>query len=179
MSRRSNRRRVYPYGDGGDPVVSGPFGDRLCVEHGGRRSHPSPHRVRQWRLEPEHRRPRQRGAAHRASTRYRPQPLGPKVANNFQFSAGALADPLQLASRSQFSVRDSVSVVTGRGSLNVSVSHDRLSPSLVARLREQLNLLAPGLRSSWTIRWASSDHRRCRRRCERSSHRSSPSTRNS
>lgn len=68
-----------------------------------------------------------------------------KVSNNFQLSTGALADPLQLASRSEFSVRDSVSVVTGRGSLSVSFSHDRLSPSLVARLREQLNLIAPSL----------------------------------
>jgi hypothetical protein len=73
--------------------------------------------------------------------------LGPKVANNVQLSAGALADPLQLASRSQFSVRDNLSVVTGRGSVSVSFSHDRLSPSLVARLREQLNLLAPSLQS--------------------------------
>ena len=41
--------------------------------------------------------------------------FGRKIANNFQLSVGALADPLQLASRSQFSVRENLSVVTGRG----------------------------------------------------------------
>jgi SdrD B-like domain len=73
--------------------------------------------------------------------------IGRFVTNDVQFSAGALADPLQLASRGQFTVRDTLSVATGRRSLSISVAHDRLSPSLVARLRDQLNLLAPGLQS--------------------------------
>ena len=73
--------------------------------------------------------------------------LGRYVSNDFQVSAGALADPLQLASRGQFTVRDTLTVATARRSLSVSVTHDRLSPSLVARLRDQLNLLAPGLQS--------------------------------
>ena len=73
--------------------------------------------------------------------------LGRYVRNDFQLSVGALADPLQLASRGQFTVRDTLGLMTRRGALNVSFVHDRLSPSLVARLHEQLNLLAPGLQS--------------------------------
>jgi SdrD B-like protein len=73
--------------------------------------------------------------------------LGEKWRNDFQISVGALADPLQLTSRGQFTVRDTIGLTTRRGGLNVSFVHDRLSPSLVARLHEQLNLLAPGLQS--------------------------------
>ncbi|HEX7794469.1 MAG TPA: SdrD B-like domain-containing protein [Vicinamibacterales bacterium] len=73
--------------------------------------------------------------------------LGRYVRNDFQFSVGALADPLQLASRGQFTVRDTLGLTTRRGGINVSFVHDRLNPSLVARLHEQLNLLAPGLQS--------------------------------
>jgi hypothetical protein len=71
--------------------------------------------------------------------------FGRRIANNVQLSAGALADPLQLNSRSQFTFRDSATIAIRGGSLNVSFSHDRLSPSLVARLQQQVNLLAVSL----------------------------------
>jgi hypothetical protein len=73
--------------------------------------------------------------------------LGPHLRNDFQISVGALADPLQLASRGQFTVRDTLGLTTRRGAINITFVHDRLSPSLVARLHDQLNLLAPGLQS--------------------------------
>jgi hypothetical protein len=69
------------------------------------------------------------------------------VRNDFEISLGALADPLQLTSRGQFTVRDTLGLTTRRGAINVTFMHDRLSPSLVARLHQQLNLLAPGLQS--------------------------------
>ena len=67
------------------------------------------------------------------------------AANHAQMSLGALADPLEVNARSEFSLRDDVTITMRSASLNVSVSHNRLSASLVTRLRQQLNLLAPGL----------------------------------
>src|SRR5262249_42721833 len=70
---------------------------------------------------------------------------GRRLANTLQLSIGSLADPLQLGSRGEQSIRDNATLAIPGGSINASVSHDRLSPSLVARLHQQLNLLAPGL----------------------------------
>jgi hypothetical protein len=71
--------------------------------------------------------------------------FGRRVANSLQLSAGSLADPLQLNSRGEVSFRDNATLMVRGGSINLSASHDRLRPSLVSRLRQQLNLLAPGL----------------------------------
>jgi SdrD B-like domain len=71
--------------------------------------------------------------------------FGARAANSFYVSSGALADPLQFNSRGEFSVRENLTVAVRGGSINVSASHDRLSPSLVARLRQQVSLLAAGL----------------------------------
>jgi len=74
--------------------------------------------------------------------------FGPRISNTFQLSSGALTDPLQIDSRSDFSLRDTLSVaLQGGSSVNISFAHDRLSPSLVARLRQQINLLAPELQT--------------------------------
>ncbi len=71
--------------------------------------------------------------------------FGRLIANSVQVSSGSLADPLRIDSRSDFSLRDTFSVSLKKHSLNVSFSHDRLNPSLVARLRSQINLLSPEL----------------------------------
>ncbi len=71
--------------------------------------------------------------------------FGTRVANTAQISTGALADPLQLATRSEFALRDNVSLGFGRNSINIGFSHERLDASLVSRLNEQIALLAPAL----------------------------------
>lgn len=73
--------------------------------------------------------------------------FGRAIANTFQLSAGALVDPLQVDSRADFSVRNHTSVTVKGGTFNVSISHDRLDRSLVSRLRQRLDLLAPDLQS--------------------------------
>ena len=62
-----------------------------------------------------------------------------------EVSVGTVADPLQLNASSQFSLRDNLTVPVRGGTLNFGVYHNRLNPSLVARLDEQLGLLSPAL----------------------------------
>ncbi len=73
--------------------------------------------------------------------------FGASLSNTLQLSSGALADPLDVSSRGDFSIRNTTSATFTRGSVNVSFSHDRLSPSLVARLRQRIDLLAPDLQT--------------------------------
>ena len=67
------------------------------------------------------------------------------MTNTAQVSFGALSDPLQLATRSDMTIRDDMSLMLRHGALNIAVSHDRLDASLVSRLSTQLALLAPAL----------------------------------
>lgn len=73
--------------------------------------------------------------------------FGARLTNTLQLSSGALADALDVNSRGEFSIRNTTSATFTGGSMSVSFSHDRLSPSLVSRLRQRIDLLAPELQT--------------------------------
>ena len=75
--------------------------------------------------------------------------LTARVANNAQVTIGSVQDPLQISSEDQFSVRDSVSLPIKSNVLLLGVEHDRVQPSLVTKLSQELNLLSPFLQSEF------------------------------
>jgi len=75
--------------------------------------------------------------------------LAPRVANTAQVTIGSLQDPLQISSQDQFSVRDSLSVPIKGQSLLLGVEHDRVNPSLITKLNQELNLLSPQLQAQF------------------------------
>lgn len=75
--------------------------------------------------------------------------IGPRLANNAQVTFGSVQDPLQISSQDDFSVRDSISVPIRGQTLLLGVEHDRVQPSLIARLNQELNLLSPALQTEF------------------------------
>jgi len=63
------------------------------------------------------------------------------IVNNAELSLGTSADPQELSTRSLFSLRDNVSMPVKGGFLTAGFQHDRQDPSLVARLRQEIDLL--------------------------------------
>ena len=75
--------------------------------------------------------------------------LAPRVANTAQVTIGSVQDPLQISSQDQFSVRDSLSIPIKGQSLLLGVEHDRVNPSLITKLNQELNLLSPQLQAQF------------------------------
>lgn len=69
------------------------------------------------------------------------------VSNSAQFSVGSLQDPLQLNSEDEYLVRDSFMFPIKTVNMFVAFEHDQTNPSLVAKLRDELNLLSPELQN--------------------------------
>lgn len=69
--------------------------------------------------------------------------LAPRVTNAAQVSIGSVQDPLQISSQDQFSVRDTISFPIKGQSVLLGVEHDRVNPSLITKLNQELNLLSP------------------------------------
>ena len=75
--------------------------------------------------------------------------LANRVANTAQVTMGSLQDPLQISSQDQFSVRDSISLPIKSQTLLLGVEHDRVQPSLIAKLNQELGLLSPQLQAEF------------------------------
>ena len=75
--------------------------------------------------------------------------LAPRVVNSAQVTIGSVQDPLQISSQDQFSVRDSISLPIKGQSLLLGVEHDRVNPSLITKLNQELNLLSPQLQAQF------------------------------
>ncbi|HEX7959181.1 MAG TPA: SdrD B-like domain-containing protein, partial [Terriglobales bacterium] len=66
--------------------------------------------------------------------------------NSAQVSFGSLGDPLLINSQSQMSLRDSLNFRVKQQTFNLNVSHDRVDPSLVNALNQQIQLLPDALK---------------------------------
>ncbi len=73
--------------------------------------------------------------------------LSTRLNNTLAASYGAVADPLQLDAQSQLSLRDSLDFRVKQHTFNLSVSHDRVDPSLINRINQQIQLLPDSLRN--------------------------------
>lgn len=75
--------------------------------------------------------------------------LARRIANNAQVTLGSVQDALQINSQDDFSVRDSISVPIRGQSLLLGFEHDRVQPSLIQRLNQELTLLSPNLQAQF------------------------------
>jgi len=67
-----------------------------------------------------------------------------------QVTIGSVQDPLQISSEDQFSVRDSISIPIKEPSALLGIEHDRVQPSLVSKLNQELGLLSPLCRPNFS-----------------------------
>jgi hypothetical protein len=74
-----------------------------------------------------------------------------RVSNSIQLTLDKLNDPSLLNSSAQFSVRESLSVPIPTGSITAGVQHTRRDPSLVRRLRDQMDVLTPTLQELFLL----------------------------
>jgi hypothetical protein len=72
-----------------------------------------------------------------------------RISNSAQVTVGSIQDPLQINSQDQFSVRDAVSIPIKGQTLLLGVEHDRVNPSLIAKLNQELSLLSPALQADF------------------------------
>ena len=75
--------------------------------------------------------------------------LAQRVANTAQVAIGSVQDPLQISSQDQFIVRDSISLPIKGQTVQLGVEHDRVNPSLITKLNQELNLLSPQLQAQF------------------------------
>lgn len=72
-----------------------------------------------------------------------------RIANNAQATIGSIQDPLQITSEDRFTVRDSISLPIKSQTLLLGVEHDRVNPSLISKLNQELSLLSPALQAQF------------------------------
>lgn len=75
--------------------------------------------------------------------------ITPTVLNNAQATIGSFQDPLQINSQDQFSLRDSVTLPIKGQTVIFGVEQDRVNPSLIAKLNQELSLLSPALQAQF------------------------------
>lgn len=75
--------------------------------------------------------------------------ITPRVSNSAQLTVGSIQDPLQINSQDQFTVRDTLSLPIWNQLFLFGVEHDRVNPSLVSRLNQELSLLSPALQAEF------------------------------
>ena len=72
-----------------------------------------------------------------------------RIANTAQATIGSIQDPLQITSEDRLTVRDSISLPIKTQTLLLGVEHDRVNPSLVSKLNQELSLLSPVLQAQF------------------------------
>ncbi|GEM_PF-797868 len=75
--------------------------------------------------------------------------ITPRVLNNAQATIGSFQDPLQINSQDHFSLRDSVTLPIKGQTVIFGVEQDRVNPSLIAKLNQELSLLSPALQTQF------------------------------
>jgi len=75
--------------------------------------------------------------------------LAARASNTAQVTIGSVQDPLQINSENQFSIRDTVSIPVKGQTLLLGVEHDRVQPSLISKLNQELSLLSPALQAEF------------------------------
>jgi len=71
------------------------------------------------------------------------------VSNSAEVTVGSIQDPLQINSEDRLSMRDTVSLSVKRHQIFLGVEHDRVQPSLLAKLNQEINLLSPALQAQF------------------------------
>ena len=75
--------------------------------------------------------------------------ITPQVGNNAEVTVGSIQDPLQINSEDRLTLRDTVSFPIKRHTVLLGVEHDRVQPSLLAKLNQELNILSPALQAQF------------------------------
>lgn len=75
--------------------------------------------------------------------------IAPQVGNNAEVTVGSIQDPLQINSEDRLTLRDTVSFPIKRHTVLLGVEHDRVQPSLLSKLNQELNLLSPALQAQF------------------------------
>lgn len=70
-----------------------------------------------------------------------------RISNSSELTIGSLQDPLQINSQDQYTLRDTVSLPVWGQTLLFGVQEDRVHPSLVRQLNQELDLLSPNLQA--------------------------------
>lgn len=72
-----------------------------------------------------------------------------QIANNAQATIGSIQDPLQINSEDQFTLRDSISVPIKGQIFLFGVEQNRVQPSLISKLNQEITLLSPLLQAQF------------------------------
>lgn len=75
--------------------------------------------------------------------------ITPQVGNNAEVTVGSIQDPLQINSEDRLTIRDTVSFPVKRHTVLLGVEQDRVQPSLLSKLNQEINLLSPALQTQF------------------------------
>ncbi len=75
--------------------------------------------------------------------------ITPQVGNNAEVTVGSIQDPLQINSEDRLTMRDTVSFPVKRHTVLLGVEQDRVQPSLLSKLNQEINLLSPALQTQF------------------------------
>lgn len=75
--------------------------------------------------------------------------LTQSISNSAQATIGSVQDPLQINSQDQFSIRDAVTLPIKGQTLSLGIEQDRVQPSLLSKLNQEISLLSPVLQAEF------------------------------
>ncbi len=75
--------------------------------------------------------------------------ITPQIGNNAEVTVGSIQDPLQINSEDRLTIRDTVSFPVKRHIVLLGVEQDRVQPSLLSKLNQEINLLSPALQTQF------------------------------
>lgn len=75
--------------------------------------------------------------------------ITPQIGNNAEVTVGSIQDPLQINSEDRLTIRDTVSFPVKRHTVLLGVEQDRVQPSLLSKLNQEINLLSPALQTQF------------------------------
>ena len=71
------------------------------------------------------------------------------IANSAEVAVGSIQDPLGTNSADQLTLRDAISFPVKGQTILLGVEHDRLQPSIIAKLNQEISLLSPVLQAEF------------------------------
>src|SRR5690349_7796900 len=71
------------------------------------------------------------------------------IANSAEIAVGSIQDPLGINSADQLTLRDAISFPFKGQTILLGVEHDRIQPSLIAKLNQEISLLSPVLQAEF------------------------------
>lgn len=71
------------------------------------------------------------------------------IANSAEIAVGSIQDPLGTNSADQLTLRDAISLPVKGQTILLGVEHDRVQPSIIAKLNQEISLLSPVLQAEF------------------------------